>query len=51
VHFEVKDGTQMSGKINVVMTSAGKTMTVNNTLQGKWLGANCGTVKDAELEK
>ena len=51
VHFEVKDGTQMSGKINVVMTSAGKTMTVNNTMQGKWLGANCGTVKDAELEK
>ena len=51
VHFEVKDGTQMSGKINVVMTSAGKTMTVNNTMQGKWLGASCGTVKDAELEK
>jgi hypothetical protein len=51
VHFEVKRGTQMSGKINVVMTSAGKTMTVNNTMQGKWLGASCGTVKDAELEK
>jgi hypothetical protein len=51
VHFEVKGGTQMSGKINVVMTSAGKTMTVNSTVQGKWLGASCGTVKDAELEK
>jgi len=51
VHFEVKDGTQMSGKINIVMTSAGKTMTVNNTMQGKWLGASCGTVKDAEMEK
>jgi hypothetical protein len=51
VHFEVKDGTQMSGKINVVVTSAGKTMTVNNTMQGKWLGASCGTVKDAEIEK
>ena len=51
VHFEVKGGTQMSGKVNVVMTSGGKTMTVNNLMQGKWLGANCGTVKDAELEK
>jgi hypothetical protein len=51
VHFEVKGGTQMSGKINVVMTSGGKTMTVNSALQGKWLGSNCGTVKDAELEK
>jgi hypothetical protein len=51
VHFEVKGGTQMSGKIDIVMTSAGKTMTINNTMQGKWLGASCGTVKDAELEK
>jgi hypothetical protein len=51
VHFEVKGGTQMSGKIDVVMTSAGKTMTINNTMQGKWLGASCGTVKDAEMEK
>jgi hypothetical protein len=51
VHFEVKGGTQMSGKINIVMTSAGKTMTVNSTVQGKWLAAACGTVKGAELEK
>jgi len=51
VHFEVKGGTQMSGKINVGMTSSGKTMTVNSTVQGKWLSASCGTVKDAELEK
>ena len=51
VHFEVKGGTQMSGKMNIVVTSAGKTMTINNTMQGKWLGATCGTVKDAELEK
>jgi hypothetical protein len=51
VHFEVKGGTQMSGKIHVVMNSGGRTMTVNSTLQGKWLSANCGTVKDAQLEK
>jgi hypothetical protein len=52
VHFEVKGGTQMNGKIDVVMSSAaGKTMKVNSTLEGKWLGASCGTVKDAELEK
>lgn len=51
VHFEVKGGTQMSGKINVVMTSANKTMTVNSTLRGKWLAASCGPVKDAELKK
>ena len=51
LHFEVKGGKQMNGRINVVINSGGKTMTVNSTIQGKWLGANCGTVKDAELEK
>jgi Protein of unknown function (DUF3617) len=52
VHFEIQGGTQASGKIHVVMTSAdGKTMTVNSTIQGKWLGASCGSVKDHEVEK
>jgi hypothetical protein len=26
-------------------------MTVNSTMQGKWLGADCGSVKDIEIEK
>jgi hypothetical protein len=51
VHFEIKGGTQMNGKIDVVITSSGKTMTVDSTVQGKWLSASCGTVKDSELEK
>lgn len=52
VHFEVKGGTQMNGKINIVMTStAGKTMTIKSTVQGKWISASCGSVKGPELEK
>jgi hypothetical protein len=51
VHFDIKGATQMNGKIKVVVTSSGKTMTVDTTVQGKWLSANCGTVKDTELEK
>jgi hypothetical protein len=52
VHFEVKGGTQMTGRINVVTSANGKTMTVNSTVQGKWLGASCGSVKEQpELEK
>jgi hypothetical protein len=51
VHFEIKGGTQMSGKINVVVSSGAKNMTINNTMQGKWVSASCGAVKDAELEK
>ena len=52
VHFEVNSGTQMSGKINVVMTSSsGKTMKVNSILQGKWVSASCGSVTDGGVEK
>jgi hypothetical protein len=51
VHFEVKGGTQMSGTLKVVMTSNGKTMTVNSVVAGKWLGASCGNIKGAEAEK
>ena len=52
VHFEVKGGTQMNGKINIAMTSTGgKTMTIKSTVEGKWLGADCGSVKDAEKEQ
>lgn len=51
VHFEVKGGTQMSGKLKVLMTSNGKSMTVNSAVAGKWLGASCGDVKDAEAVK
>jgi len=32
------------------MTSAGKTMTINSTIQEKWLGASCGRSRTAELE-
>jgi hypothetical protein len=51
VHFKVKGGEQMNGQITAVITSGTKTMTVNSTVQGKWLGASCGTVTDAELQK
>jgi hypothetical protein len=51
VHFDIKGGTQMNGKINVVVTSSGKTMTVDTSVRGKWLSGNCGAVKDTELEK
>jgi len=41
----------MNGKVHVVVTESGKSMTVDSTLQGKWLGASCGAIKDSELEK
>lgn len=51
LHFQVKGGTQASGQVKVVSTSGSKTMTVNSTIEGKWLSASCGSIKDRELEK
>ena len=51
VHFQVSGGVKMTGTVNVVMSSGTQSMTINNTLTGKWLGADCGNVKDAEVQK
>ena len=51
VHFQVAGGMQMTGKITAVMTGGNRTMTMNSTVQGKWIGPSCGNVKDVEMEK
>lgn len=50
VHFEFKGGTELNGKLHIVTTASGKTMTVDSTVVGKYVGASCGAVKDAEPE-
>ncbi len=49
--FQVSGGTQMTGKIDATMTSGSKAMQMRSQLTGKWLGASCGTVKDAQVVK
>jgi hypothetical protein len=51
VHFQITHAVQMTGTINAAITSGGKTMTVTSALQGKWLAADCGNIKDSEMEK
>jgi hypothetical protein len=51
VHFRVLSSDQVSGTVNALISHGAKTMTVNSTMQGKWLGSDCGSVKDIELEK
>ena len=51
VHFKIVDSDQVTGTVNGVITRGGRTMTVNSTAEGKWLGADCGTVKDVEMER
>jgi len=35
----------MKGDINVVMGTGADTTTMQRSLQGKWLGSDCGDVK------
>ena len=51
VHFQVVSSDHVAGTVNALISHGGKTMTVNSTMEGKWLGADCGAVKDIELEK
>jgi hypothetical protein len=50
-HFQLSGSEQLTGTVHVVSTAGDKTMTVNSTIHGKWLGASCGDIKDYELEK
>jgi Spy/CpxP family protein refolding chaperone len=38
----------MTGTVNIDTGRSGKIMTINNTLEGKWLGPDCGNVTDIE---
>jgi hypothetical protein len=50
-HFQLDGSEQLSGTVRAVNTAGGKTMTVDSSIHGKWLGASCGDVKDMETEK
>jgi hypothetical protein len=45
IHIDALSTTAIKGTIKASTTDQGKTMTVDMTLAGKWLGADCGDVK------
>jgi hypothetical protein len=47
-HFEAVDRQTMRGTINLVISNGANKMTMNRTMQGKWLGSDCGSVKPYE---
>jgi hypothetical protein len=51
VHFRVVSSDHVSGTVNSLISHGSKTMTVNSTMEGQWLGANCGSITDIEVEK
>lgn len=50
-HFKTMGSDAIVGTVHVVRTEGGKTMTVNSTVHGQWLGPSCGDIKDFEIEQ
>lgn len=48
--FEATDSGNIMGVVKMQITRGGKSMTVNNTIKGHWLSADCGDVKTIQLE-
>jgi hypothetical protein len=45
VHVEALSSTTFKGAVKFTMTENGRAMTVDGTMVGKWLAADCGAVK------
>lgn len=51
-HFKlaVANMANVAGTSQMVFSRGGRSMTVDSTMTGQWLGSNCGKVKDVEME-
>jgi Protein of unknown function (DUF3617) len=49
-HFQLNGSEQVAGTVHVVTTHDGKTMTIDSSINGKWLGASCGNITGVEAE-
>lgn len=49
--FHMSGRRQVSGTVDVVQSRAGNDLTLHTNIEGKWLGRDCGNVKDAEIVK
>jgi hypothetical protein len=48
LHIDALTSGTFSGTFNLVSTDGTNTMTMKRTMQGKWLGSDCGNVKPHE---
>ena len=44
--FHADNSETVTGKVNIVMTHGGKSMTFDSDVHAKWLSASCGDLKD-----
>jgi hypothetical protein len=47
-HIEALNRQTIRGNLHMVVSNGGNAMTVNRDIQGRWLSADCGTVKPAD---
>ena len=45
MHLEAESSTAVKGTMKGTASAAGKTLTSDGTMSGKWLGADCGNTK------
>lgn len=51
IHFNLAGKHQATGSVDAIITQAsGKVTTMHHTIDAQWLGADCGTIKDVEME-
>jgi len=48
LHIEALDSQTIRGAFNMMMADGTNSMTMSRTLQGKWLGSDCGNIKPHE---
>jgi hypothetical protein len=50
-HFHLLDRHHVSGTVDIAQSSGGGPSSIHETVEGKWLSASCGGVKDIERIK
>ena len=51
VHITAQSAEHVTGTVHSDMSRNGKTMTVNGSIEGRFVSADCGSIKDSEEEK
>lgn len=47
--FHMIDRHHVSGTVEIVQSGGGHSMSIHETVEGKWLSSSCGEVKDSEI--
>jgi Protein of unknown function (DUF3617) len=50
-HFKLDGRRRVSGTVDLVRSAEGETTTMHNSIEAKWLSADCGDVKTFQMEK